>query len=281
MENELYHHGTKGMKWGIRRYQNPDGSLTKAGEKRYLKNARFKAKIDRERGQAQITKNVKEFTDSELRSSIDRMKLENEYSRLMTERLPKEPPPSKVKQLATKLVGDSADKFVTELSNALGAQASMMIKNAIFKSNKPDNKSQTNNNNQNNQNQKKKKNNNQNNQNNNRNNNNQNQNNNRNNNNQNQNSNLRLTLRERRQQAEEQRLNAIRERVRQLSEEDDRRAEREQRRRDDLNLRIRQQNIDAALRVREQNLRYGNQNVNDVSESDETDEGRRRASDIL
>lgn len=32
----LMHHGIKGMKWGIRRYQNKDGSLTPEGEKRYL-----------------------------------------------------------------------------------------------------------------------------------------------------------------------------------------------------------------------------------------------------
>jgi len=32
---ELYHYGTKGQKWGIRRYQNSDGSLTPEGKRRY------------------------------------------------------------------------------------------------------------------------------------------------------------------------------------------------------------------------------------------------------
>ena len=31
----LYHHGIKGQKWGIRRFQNEDGSLTEAGKRRY------------------------------------------------------------------------------------------------------------------------------------------------------------------------------------------------------------------------------------------------------
>ncbi len=45
MSKELYHHGIKGMKWGIRRYQNKDGSLTSAGKKRLSENGTEKKTI--------------------------------------------------------------------------------------------------------------------------------------------------------------------------------------------------------------------------------------------
>ena len=38
INNYLSHHGIKGQRWGIRRYQNEDGSLTAAGKKRSTKN---------------------------------------------------------------------------------------------------------------------------------------------------------------------------------------------------------------------------------------------------
>lgn len=60
--NELYHHGIKGMKWGVRRYQNKDGILTAAGKKRAdrasLKNEKKQLRKDvRDYGKA------KQYTD--------------------------------------------------------------------------------------------------------------------------------------------------------------------------------------------------------------------------
>lgn len=50
--NFLQHHGLKGMKWGVRRYQYADGSLTPEGKKRYSRDATSKGydKYDSESG---------------------------------------------------------------------------------------------------------------------------------------------------------------------------------------------------------------------------------------
>lgn len=55
--NELFHHGIKGMKWGVRRYQNPDGTLTSEGKKR-------KALIRKTGNAMKTTKDANEIVDT-------------------------------------------------------------------------------------------------------------------------------------------------------------------------------------------------------------------------
>lgn len=71
--NELCHFGTKGMKWGVRRYQNKDGSLTPAGKKRYDKEmdklkAEKKKLVNEERTRKKLDKLDK------MKSDVDALK---------------------------------------------------------------------------------------------------------------------------------------------------------------------------------------------------------------
>lgn len=103
MDNhELYHAGVKGMKWGVRRYQNKDGSLTPLGRKRYGSNVekhfknvvkttkkQIQAAVDKHKAKKAAEKAAEEeakkrdrplssLSDAELREKINRLSLERQ-----------------------------------------------------------------------------------------------------------------------------------------------------------------------------------------------------------
>ena len=76
--NELYHWGIKGMKWGVRRYQNSDGSYTSAGKKRRKSRTDGWRDDAKEAGQLK-KKKLNQMSNTELQKLNKRQELENKY----------------------------------------------------------------------------------------------------------------------------------------------------------------------------------------------------------
>lgn len=85
MSDLLYHFGIKGMKWGIRRFQNKNGSLTAAGKKRYQKGEQTSDEKTSPSSSSSRSKSISELSDAELRTRINRLNLEKQYRQLLSE----------------------------------------------------------------------------------------------------------------------------------------------------------------------------------------------------
>lgn len=89
--DELMHYGVLGMHWGVRRYQNKDGSLTSAGRKRATKLASEYEKLTGSKAKKTETtsssgkssgktkaKSISEMSNQEIQDKINRIRLEND-----------------------------------------------------------------------------------------------------------------------------------------------------------------------------------------------------------
>lgn len=109
--NELYlsHHGTKGMRWGIRRYQNSDGSLTPAGKKRYGTKANFeKVQAVKRKGEKLHSKETENRKKANARTEKEIAKLKKKYGIEDDEPKNKEPSIEELREATTKLQAKNA-----------------------------------------------------------------------------------------------------------------------------------------------------------------------------
>ena len=131
--NELIHDGVKGMRWGVRRYQNKDGTLTLAGKLRQrklskqraenLKKART-AKAERKSKIATDSLSPKKMTEKELNERIARLELEKKYRDAVRENRTSM---ARGKRFVDKFLDSTVDKVAENAAADVVAQAIKVV----------------------------------------------------------------------------------------------------------------------------------------------------------
>lgn len=125
MDDVLIHHGILGMKWGVRRYQNKDGSLTSAGKKRYSDNDNIK-EAPQKNTEEPKKKSVKDMSDEELRREINRMQLEQNYLRMTGQNI------EKGKSAVEIALGKMKESFVSTVAQKSGQILAERLVNSML-----------------------------------------------------------------------------------------------------------------------------------------------------
>ena len=81
----IQHYGIKGMKWGVRRYQNKDGTLTAEGKKREQAKYKHEASKAARKDRRDAYKNRRTLSDDELQTRVKRLELEKKFKNLTEE----------------------------------------------------------------------------------------------------------------------------------------------------------------------------------------------------
>ena len=85
-EDYLAHHGIKGQKWGVRRFQNADGTRTALGKKREQRKETAEeehARLTKSSSAEEVYKNRAKLSDKELRDRVNRIQTEQQLQQLM------------------------------------------------------------------------------------------------------------------------------------------------------------------------------------------------------
>lgn len=107
MNDELYHHGILGQRWGIRRYQNSDGSYTSLGRRRRRISGSGNSRSLARRDALSAVKNRRTLSDEELDARIKRLEKEKKLKDLTTEDI------IPGKKFVKNVMSDSGKKILT------------------------------------------------------------------------------------------------------------------------------------------------------------------------